>query len=263
MCCRMKWTALLLACLTFFGCQKKELPRSTTIYVTVSPYDTLVQQIVGETAEVKTVVPPGADLHTFEPSPAEVRAMQNGALWITIGETIERTIPFKKRFPLAKSETEDHHYWMSPTIVKEQMREVTAELSRLFPNHLDLYEKNLANLEDQLFILQRELHAILDPISGATVVVNHPSLGYFCQEYDLIQLAIEDHGKEPQPGHLENLLKQAREERARCILVQNGTPEHGAKLIAKRLSLPLYPFNPNAPDYFKNLLSIARDIRKG
>ncbi|MDN3507580.1 MAG: zinc ABC transporter substrate-binding protein [Simkaniaceae bacterium] len=262
---QMKYTRItlfLLMLLALVGCQgrQKTLP-STTIFVTVSPYDMLVQRIVGQTAEVKAVVPPGGDLHTYEPTPKMVAQMRNGDLWITIGEPIEKAIPFKERFTLSGGDTEDHHYWMSPAVVKVQMRAVTKKLSELYPNNYDLYQENLAELEDELTLLQRELHAILDPIAGATFIINHPALNYFCEEFDLIQLSIEEHGKSPHPGHLENLLKEAKEQRARCVLVQEGGDSRGAKLIAKRLVIPIHYFDTNAPDYFKNLLSIARDIR--
>ena len=228
--------------------------------MTVAPYDMLVQKIVGDTAEVKAVVPPGDDLHTYEPTPSMVAKMREGKLWITIGEPIEQAIPFKERFSLSGSDSEDHHYWMSPAVVKIQMRAVTKKLSELFPENFDLYHKNLASLEDQLTQLQRTLHGILDPIAGSTIIINHPALGYFCEEFSLIQLSIEDHGKSPQPHHLENLLRQAKQQRARVVLVQEGGDSRGAKLIAKRLNIPLRTIDTNAPDYFENLVTIAKDI---
>ena len=67
----------LILCLMFqFGCQKKTNEVSDKVplvIVSIPPYEYIIEKIVGETIEVKTLIPSGANVHSYEPTPAAVK----------------------------------------------------------------------------------------------------------------------------------------------------------------------------------------------
>jgi ABC-type Zn uptake system ZnuABC Zn-binding protein ZnuA len=62
------------------------------IAVTIHPLADLVSQLVGESARVLTVVPPGASSHGMELPPATLAALANARLYIAIGKGIDHRL---------------------------------------------------------------------------------------------------------------------------------------------------------------------------
>ena len=59
------------------------------VVTTVFPYYDFVRQIAGDHVELTLVVPAGMDSHSFEPTPADMRAIQNGDILICNGGSME------------------------------------------------------------------------------------------------------------------------------------------------------------------------------
>lgn len=55
------------------------------VVATVAPLADLVEQVGGERVEVATLVPPGADSHTYEPRPSDVAAIEGADAYLGIG----------------------------------------------------------------------------------------------------------------------------------------------------------------------------------
>lgn len=60
------------------------------VFVTLAPQKELVERLGGDRVQVMVLVPSGADPHTFEPSPAQMKALADSSLFFPIG------IPFEK-----------------------------------------------------------------------------------------------------------------------------------------------------------------------
>lgn len=55
------------------------------VVATVAPIADLVAQVGGDRVEVRSLVPPGADSHTYEPRPSDVGALEDADLYVGIG----------------------------------------------------------------------------------------------------------------------------------------------------------------------------------
>ena len=95
----------------------------------------------------------------------------------------------------------------------------------------------------------------------SAILVAHPAFGYFCKDYDLIQLSIEIEGKEPLPKDISNILHAAKEHTVRSVFTEPQYSTKGAELIAKQLKIPVYMVDPYSSDYIQNLKTIATLIR--
>ena len=80
----------LLLCLT--GCGAREMNQEgdrLRVVTTVFPYYDFTRQIAGDDTELTMVVPAGMDSHSFEPTPADMRLIQNADLLICNGGAME------------------------------------------------------------------------------------------------------------------------------------------------------------------------------
>lgn len=60
------------------------------VAVSILPQKYFIQRIAGDLAEVTVMVPPGADPHTYEPKPSQMRGVAGAKLYMTVG------VPFEK-----------------------------------------------------------------------------------------------------------------------------------------------------------------------
>lgn len=68
-----------------------------TVVTTIAPIASLVTDLVSEETEVVTLVPPGATPHTYEPTPGQLKDMQNADVLFIVGTPIEFEINWLDR----------------------------------------------------------------------------------------------------------------------------------------------------------------------
>ena len=100
------------------------------------------------------------------------------------------------------------------------------------------------------------------PLQGKTLLVFHPSYGYFADAYGLKQIAVEMGGKEPGARQLARLIDRAKEDGVRMIFVQPQFSKGSARTIAEAIGGAVVPLDPLARDYLENLERMARDINR-
>ncbi|WP_339226751.1 zinc ABC transporter substrate-binding protein [Oceanobacillus sp. FSL K6-2867] len=83
-------TFLLIGCSsTDEGTTNAKDSDKLTIYTSVYPFQYAVEKIGGDSVEAKTVYPPGADAHTYEPTSKDMTAIADSDAFIFIGEGME------------------------------------------------------------------------------------------------------------------------------------------------------------------------------
>jgi zinc transport system substrate-binding protein len=263
------WAAFLVACgKTEIAPQKISKP---LVLVSVAPYQLFVERIGGERLEVLSIVPPGANAHTYEPTPRQMHSLKAGKVWFRIGEPCERPLIalFKDRWRIVDLQTSvdepldhDRHFWMSPTLVKTQARLITQTLSEEWPEYKQEFEANLELLISDLDMLDVEIRVAMAPLKDAAFLVSHPSFGYFCRDYSLEQLSVEIEGKDPRPKELQSLMNRIKEKRPKVAIALPEMNNKGVQFLAKELSLPLSVIDPYSHEYFDMMhifLGLMRD----
>jgi len=184
----------------------------------------VVRQVGGELVQVETIVPIGADGHSYEPSPADLARVSAAQIIFTVGvgyeEFLDRLIAssgtkaeivaLSENLPLRTlSEEEvgghmhgdehgdehgagsvDPHTWTDPNNVKAWVEVIYATLSRLDPTNADTYAARAAAYRSQLDELDRwiaEQFAAI-PAERRLIVADHIIFGYMADRYGLRQL---------------------------------------------------------------------------
>ena len=66
--------------------------RKLKVVTTLFPYYDFARQIAGDVVDLSMVIPAGQDSHSFEPTPADIRLIQNADLLICNGGTMEQWV---------------------------------------------------------------------------------------------------------------------------------------------------------------------------
>jgi zinc transport system substrate-binding protein len=272
------------------GCREHKpqpSPQRSQIAVSLAPYKYFVERLAGDLFEVVAIVPPGADPHTFEATPRQMESLTAAKVWFSIGEPFERRLSkalatqnrelvvadLRQAWdrPMAQHNhdgqggshrccnchLQDRHFWMSPKRAGLQAEFIAGTLGQRFPEHKEIFERRLALLKQDLRNLTDELTSKLSALEHRWVLVSHPALGYFCEDFGLHQLSLEVEGKEASPQQLAHLLEQAKHLPVGCIMTQTQHNPAGAQWVANQLGLSTAVIDPYHGDYLANLRHIG------
>ncbi len=263
------------------------------VFVSISPQKYFVQQIGKDFVDVQVMVQPGASPHTYEPRPQQMVALSKSKLYFAIGVAFENTWLKKiaatnpsmkvihtdqgiEKFPMADGhhhteEKEPHergengrldpHIWLSPPLVKNQIRTVLTALQEIDPSHRDVYAANFNQFVSRIDKLDAELKTTFANQQGLQFMVFHPSWGYFAHTYGLEQIPIEIEGKTPKPGQLKELIDQARKRGIKVVFVQPQFSAKSAALVAKEIGGQVALADPLAEDWLSNLNQVATKFK--
>jgi len=246
------------------------------VLVSIVPQKFLVERIGGDYVTISVIVPPGANSHTYEPTPKQVVTAQKGKIWFRLGESFEtRMIPslekntriIDQRVGIELIQTgcgccnakdaHDPHIWLSPKLLKKQAAQIAQVLSEHDPEHMKIFAHNLGQLEQELDLLDQECATLLARSPQRHILVSHPAFGYFCRDYNLEQISIEMEGREPTPRHLTDLIQKAKGCEIKMVFLQKQHNPRGGKRIAKELKAATCFVDPYEENVIENLRTLA------
>lgn len=278
----MIFVLVFAACI---ACDSHESGSGLKVIVSIVPQKYFVERIAGELVNVTVLIPPGASPAAFELSPSDMRTVSEADIWFSMGVIAERewveeftdlnpdllivnTVADIEMFPFDRdSHHHDHqhgdidpHVWLSPELVKLQVTTTADAVISTDPANEDVYRVNTEEFLSDIEELQGEIHQLLDPFTGRSIMVFHPSWGYFADEYNLVQVSIESAGSEPSPGEMIQLLEYARLNGIRAVFVSPQFSRSAAETIAQELNVEVVVIDPLAEDWLENMLETASAI---
>lgn len=264
--------------------EQAELP--PVVLVSVPPYLYFVKKIAEDTVSVQSLVPSGANPHLYEPIPKQVQLQKQAVLWVKLGEKadqkVQKVFQELKTPPFIIDLTEDldllsykntsghrcsHqgakdlHIWLSPKMMQVQVKKITQALIQLFPIYKEFYQSNSNALLKELEQLDQELAITLKNKQGKAILVSHPAFAYFCRDYKLEQLSLEEEGKDCLPQYIPELLQKIKTLHIGGIIIEPQHSSKAAKLIAQDLQIPIYVIDPYSEDYIVGLKQTAKVVK--
>ena len=267
------------------SCGKAPSGKKPLILVSIAPYQFFAERIAGENYSVQAVVPPGANPHVYEPAARQLSEMGRGAVWFRIGEAFEAKIlpVLKQQNPRLQDvdlrssvdllpaphqgcshcagHGEDRHIWLSPRAALLQIDQMTAALSAIFPEDASLFAKNAQVLAQECLELDAEIGDLLLQVKNRSFLVSHPAFAYFCKEYGLTQLSVEQDGKEPSPRQIEDVVRRTASSKTKLAIALPQHSNKGLEILAQKLHLSVHTINPYSAEYFETLRMLAHTIR--
>jgi zinc transport system substrate-binding protein len=205
----------LLFLFCFSGCVKKSNPiqsanESIAVTATIFPPYDFVRQIAGDKVNLKMLLPPGAESHSFEPTPQDIIAVQNSRLFIYVGgesdEWVERILDsmdvsnmkivslmdcvdvVEEEIVEGMEEEEeealeafeaigvelgpeyDEHVWTSPKNAVRIVGALTDALCEIDAANAEVYRRNAAVYSAKLNELDGEFQSVVNNASRKTIV---------------------------------------------------------------------------------------------
>ncbi len=202
----------------------------------------MVEQVVGDAADVTTIVGPDADAHVYQPSVADARAVAeadiifvNGLGFETWSDTLIAESGSKASVhvatagitPVTVEDAIDPHAWNSLLNGVVYVQNIADVLSDAVPAHADDFQENAEAYIAELTALDAETRTKLAtlPENHRTVVTAHDAFGYLADAYGLTFLAPVgiDTEAEPSARDLAILIDGLKEQGASALFVENIT----------------------------------------
>ena len=239
----------------------KKIQVTTTFY----PMYEFTKEVAGDKAEVNLLIPSTVEPHEWEPSPKDMKNIQQSDLVIynspymeTWEPAIEKSISndgptFVKASEGIKlmSGTEDEdehekgaheehehaydpHVWLSPVLAQKEVKNIAAALEKADPDNKDYYEKNSKKYINELKDLDQKYESTLKNAPNKELVTQHAAFGYLEKQYGLTQVPIAGLSpeQEPSPAKLAELKKFAQTHHVKTIYFEELTSPKVAKTLA-------------------------------
>lgn len=285
---------LLLAACKPGGEKKADTPGDKpVITVSIEPLRYFTEAIAGDRFDVVSMVPKGSSPETYDPTPAQLMSLSQSTAYLRIGfigfeqtwmdrltdnaphlQIFDTSHGIDLIFPDGLPEEEPHaaedghahhgpepHIWNSPANARIIATNVFKALCTLDTKHRDDYlarYDSLCTVIDRTDSLCRQMLA--QPGADHAFMIYHPALSYLARDYGLLQLSIEDGGKEPSPAHLKELINACREENIHVIFVQPEFDRRNAELIARQTGTRVVDINPLAYDWEAEMLKTVKEL---
>jgi len=162
------------------------------------------KQIVGDRIAVKSILAPGADPHTYQPTPDDVQIVLDSDLCIENGLHLEgkswmATLTKDAKKPLVTAtngispltiddkgkKIADPHAWFSPKNVAVYVRNITRAVISLVPDRKEAFQARSKLFLQQLRVLDQWVREQVSqiPPDRRILVTTHDAFNYFCNEY--------------------------------------------------------------------------------
>lgn len=246
------------------------------VLVSILPQKYFVDKIAGNLVKVTVLIEPGHAPATFEPTARQMELASQAKVYLRIGVPFEanalsrlqaanpslRIVDTHATVAARVDDSEDPHIWTNPLYVKEIAEIIKDALIALLPQKRQELQSNFVKFSKELTELDQDIRAVLKPLKKRKFMVFHPAWGHFARAYDLQQLAIEQHGKEPGAKTLAAIIQQGRQEKIHVIFIQEQFSKHLAERIAREIGAKVLKLDPLAENYTANIRFAAETLRK-
>lgn len=225
----------------------------------------LVKQVGGPLVTVDMLVGPNADMHAFQPSPADSKKLAGAKLVVINGLGLEGwvermtkasgytgpvVVASKGLKPIARPKDSDHghghdhdhgkddpHAWQSVGNVKLYVANIRDGLAAVDPANKATYMANADVYLKQLDALDRDIKTTFEglPKDKRTVITAHQAFGYYGAAYGITFRAAKGvtEDSEPSAREIADLITLIKKEKVRALFVENISNRRLLDRIAK------------------------------
>lgn len=248
----------------------------TKIVTTFLPMYWFTRAVAGDAAEVEVLVPPGTEVHEYQATLENVKAIASADILVENGlgleEFLEGTIknaqnqklkqinaskgiqPLDEVSPTVKAVKEkghdhdhnhDHaqgnpHVWLDPVLARQQVTNIRDGLIAADPSNKAKYEANAAAYIQQLDSLDQEFQQVLQKTPNCTFVTFHDAYPYLAKRYNLKQVAVVEIPEDQlAPTDIQQVVNTIRKYNVKTLLGEPGTDNKLLTSLSKDLNLTL------------------------
>ena len=271
---------LLIVCLLLCGCNAQPEPERDAsklqIVCTSFPAYDFARQMAGDRAELTLLIKPGAEVHSYEPTPKDMIRIQQSDLFICNGGESEawvealvtpelntiymmncvNTVEESSEGIYAAEQDHEHdheeeaeldeHVWTSPLNAIKICEAICNELCKLDADNAEVYKTSFTAYKAQLLSLDREFRQVVrDSGKNTLVFADRFPMRYFALEYGLdCYAAFPGCSSETEPSAktVAYLIDRVREDDIPAVLYMEFSNQKMADVICEDTGCRKLPF---------------------
>ena len=193
-------------------------------------------------------------LHDYTLNVDQARAVEHAELIVLSGGGLEdfmtdlltgkQILDSSRNVPLLESchdhnhdhghHEEDAHIWLSPANARIMVTNIYEGLCQQYPQHKQIFEKNLIRLLADVDALEAYGAAQLSSLSCRELITFHDGFAYFAEAFDLTILSAveEEYGSEASAAELKTLIRLVREHHLPAIFTETNGSTAAARIIS-------------------------------
>ena len=245
------------------------------IVTSVFPLMEFARAVSGERGEVSLLIPPGAEVHTWQPRPSDIIRFSSARLFIFIGLNMEpwlkdflksvknphlKVLEASQGISLLESEARDPHHeheqmipdphvWLDFSYDQVIVERIAEILSEIEPKNSSIFEKNALAYKEKLQRLDEKFREGLRNCLHRTFILGgHAAFGYLARRYDLHQASLYGLSPDsrPTPKTLAGAVETARKLKIKVIFFEIQIGNKLAKALAEEVGAGTLVLNPGA-----------------
>ena len=226
-------------------------PDAIRVVATTTVLADLVRQVGGSRVAVASLVPPGGEVHTFDPTPGDLASVADASLIVMnglglddwLGQVAANSGTSAPVVALAEDldgveylagdehegepddghedEAVNPHLWLNVRYAIAYAERIGAELARVDPAHAADYETGtdayVARLTDLDAWVREQVATI--PEANRRIVSFHEAFPYFAAAYglEIVGTVVDAPGQDPSAGEIADLVEAVRSSGAKAI----------------------------------------------
>lgn len=246
---------VLLMSLTFTSCKEKDADLVATFY----PHYDILNNIVKDKMKVKLIVPFGAEVHDFSPTPKDIVMINNSKLFvyasdeldIWVNELVNTNINIINMFERLNIKETDLsiiiHYWTDPLIFIEMIDILKDEIINIDRANEEFYITNALAYKQKILALHNEFSDYLDNVDKSVIFfAGHNALGGFSERYNLEIVSLIEHFN-PEAEYtirqILNIIEELKNNNSHFLFIEELIEPRVANTIKKELLKEDYEIN--------------------
>lgn len=222
------------------------------VMCTLFPLYDFARAVGQDRVEVKLLLPPGAEAHSFEPKPRDIAYIQKADIFIYTGEAMEPwvhdlvqsiksstldIIDTSQGIVYQTNGRRDPHIWLDFNNAQKMIDTITAGFIRQDSAHKSFYAANAAAYKKELGVLDQQYRQALSRCRKKVIIhAGHFAFGYMACRYGIMFIAAyqgASSDKEPQPKDLIELIKKIKHYDVKYIFYEELTHPRVARTLAE------------------------------
>lgn len=243
----------------------------------------LVENVGGDLVNVTALVPPGADVHSFQSTPADNVAVSRAALLVSNGGGLDHflddviegasshdAVHILAAESLLEIDDDDPHFWQNPVFAVQYAESIRDGLITADPDNTANYQSNFQTYKDQLTDLDFDIASILDTIQPDRrhLITFHDAFGHFATRYGWqVTSLVGSDASQVSPGPVVEILDRVRDQGIPAVFAE---PQFSFGLLesaAKEAEVEVGPIYSDVQDgyvtsYIEMMLFNAKSLAR-
>ncbi|MBF2064517.1 MAG: zinc ABC transporter substrate-binding protein [Calothrix sp. C42_A2020_038] len=249
------------------------------IVTTFLPMYWFTRAVTGDAADIEILIPPGTEVHDYQATPENVKAIATANVLVKNGLGLEGFLdstvknaqnanlkkvdtskgikPLNEISPVVKAvKGRGHHHhhhhaqgnphvWLDPVLAKQQVTNIRDGLVAADPANKAVYEANASAYIKQLDNLHNEFQQGLQKTPNCTFVTFHDAYPYLARRYNLKQVAVVEIPEDQlAPSDVQKVVNTVRKYNVKALFNEPGTDNKLLASLSKDLNLTLREIDP-------------------